>query len=251
MSIEPDGQAPYAPTGQVVAVIERYRDRGLQTPFTIELLTRIGVTEALAPRTLRTFKSLGLIDDEGQPSPEFEQLRKASGEDYKPRFAAIVRAAYEAVFNLVDPTNDPPERVRDAFRHFEPHGQQARMVSLFLGLCEYTGIIEKASKRPRVQTQPQPGRVVRRQRSRPVESAGEPALVPPAQPIPPIPPIAPNAHPFLVGMLQALPPIPPDWPTTKTAFPEAEREAWINAARANFSLLYELPTGRDPGGDDG
>src|ERR1700693_349909 len=124
MPIEPDGQAPYAPTGRVITILEGYRNRGLQTPFTLDVLMRAGITEPLAPRTLRSLKALDLIDDDGQPTAAFEQLRKASSEEYKARLAAVIHAAYAEVFQYTDPATDPPEKVRDAFRHYQPVGQQ-------------------------------------------------------------------------------------------------------------------------------
>lgn len=35
--------------------------------------------------------------------------------------------------------------LRDAFRGYEPSGEQGRMVMLFLGLCEAAGIVKSAA----------------------------------------------------------------------------------------------------------
>jgi hypothetical protein len=77
--------------------------------------------------------SLDLIDEGGLPTPTLESLRLAPD-----------------IFAIVDPTKDDETRVRDAFRGYNPVGQQARMVSLFLGLCANAGMIsDKPASAPR------------------------------------------------------------------------------------------------------
>jgi hypothetical protein len=142
MALQPDGPGAYAPPRAVIGIIERWRERGVPTPITGDTLVRASVTtDSLAPRTLQTLRLLDLIDDSGQPTDEFMELRKVPSDQYKERLAALLRVAYADVLAHVDPTTDDYERIRDGFRVYSPPGLRDRMVTLFLGLAEYAGLI--------------------------------------------------------------------------------------------------------------
>lgn len=154
MAIQKTGSAPYAPASTVIDLIERYRNHGLTIPFTTEVLTRAGVTDSLAARTLQALKLLDLVKEDGMPSDEFAALQEAPSDEYRSQLAEVIHAAYADVFAFTDPSSDSPERVEDAFRGYQPKGQRPRMVTLFLALCAYVGIIEEAPKRAASQKQP-------------------------------------------------------------------------------------------------
>jgi hypothetical protein len=124
-----------------------YRDRGLATPFNPEVLMRAGISESLVPRVMKSMEGLDLIDSAGNPTPGMEGLRRATTDEFKARLEEVVRAAYAEVFQFTDPAKDDATRIADAFRSYQPAGQRARMVTLFMGMCAAAGIVSENGTR--------------------------------------------------------------------------------------------------------
>jgi hypothetical protein len=95
-------------------------------------------------------QGLDLLDTTGNPTAEFEGLRRVPTTEFKQRLEALIRSVYAEVFQFTDPSKDDPDRVADAFRAYDPPGQRSRMVALFLRLCAASGIIpEQQQAKPR------------------------------------------------------------------------------------------------------
>jgi hypothetical protein len=140
MAVTKDKPAPYTAAAAILDVVGRFRDRGLPSPINAEVLSRAGVAEGLIARTLQALQTLDLIDKDGSPTKTLEGLRLAPQAEYSKRLEDWLKSAYAEIFSYVDPTQDDETRIRDAFRGYNPVGQQGRMVSLFIGLCAAAGL---------------------------------------------------------------------------------------------------------------
>lgn len=197
MAVTTASAAPYAPPSAVLEVVARYRNRGLSTPITGEVLARAGVSESLVPRTLQALQILDLVNDKGMPTDTLEGLRKAPEQEFKARLADWLNGAYADVLKFIDPATASETDIRDAFRYYNPIGQQPRMVTLFMGLYAAAGIgpeRQVAAPRPNARTsQPRP----RVAQGKPTPPRYEPRSNPKRQ--------AGGLPPALAGLLDSLP----------------------------------------------
>lgn len=151
MAVQAGGRAPYASTGSIISVINKHRQVGLRS-VDLSTLQRIGVTEALAPRTLQTLVLLDFYDEKGQVTPAFDALRKVGEQDFKPKLAELLQEAYAEILTVLDPATATQLDVENAFRGFEPTGQLGRMVQLFIGLFRFVGVMPEPAKSRRTRT---------------------------------------------------------------------------------------------------
>ena len=143
MAVTPGGSCPYTSPTSVIDVVERHRAKGMPNPIDGDVLRRAQIPDSLVPRTLQALRTLDLIDAEGHHTDVLEGIRRAPEAEYKQRLVEWLNAAYADALQFVDPATDDETAVRDAFRNYEPIGQQSRMVTLFLGLYEHAGVRAK------------------------------------------------------------------------------------------------------------
>lgn len=146
MPVTRDQPGPYAPPSAVLSLVERHRNKGLPNPVDADVLERAGISPSLVNRTLQALQGLDLIDDDGRPTEVLEAIRLAPEAEYKQRLTAWLQGAYADALAFVDPSKDDEVAIRDAFRSYKPTGQQARMVTLFIGLFTAAGVMPDRPK---------------------------------------------------------------------------------------------------------
>ena len=227
MPVTKDSAAPYAPGSAILGVVTRHRTKGLPPVVDLDVLTRAGVSETLAPRTLQALKALDLIGDDGKLTETFEGLRLAPEAEYQQRMGDWLRAAYADVLTYVEPETATETQLRDAFRTYVPTGQQTRMITLFQALFAAAGIAQE------------------RQRSAPKRSAsGEGAAKPKAKPL--TASLAPHTParafanstpqvglpPALAGLLASLP--------SNGRWTKAQRDKFMTAFPVMLDFAFEI-----------
>ncbi len=155
MPVTATSSAPYAPARAILEIVMRYREKGLPQPINEDVLSRIGISESLIPRTLQSLQTLDLINDKGAVTDIFDSLRLAPENEFKERMAQWLNAAYSDVLKFIDPSVADETALKDAFQIYNPPGQRDRMVTLFVGLYAAAGIgpekTKSRSARPRGQ----------------------------------------------------------------------------------------------------
>ncbi len=223
MAVTKDKPAPYAPPSAILELIGRHRSRGLPSPVTAEVLGRAGIANSLIPRTLQGLQSLDLIDEKGQSTETLEGIRLAPEAEYKQRLEEWLNAAYADVLAYVDPSEGNETKVRDAFRSYQPVGQQSRMVTLFLGLYAAAGVAPEKKTQPR-----QPRRS---------GAASSPSLAKPN--VRKKPPMAAGIPDPITGMLSSLPPQGRGWT-------QVERDKFMGAFGVVLDFCFPITENNAP-----
>jgi hypothetical protein len=199
MPVTADKPAPYTAASAVLEVIDRHRSKGMPQPVNADTLARSGISESLIPRTLQALQTLDLIDEGGNVTQVLEGLRLAPEGEYQKRLAEWLNAAYADVLQYIDPATATETEVRDAFRLYQPVGQQSRMVTLFIMLYAAAGIgsgKQKATKTGGAPTAVRiPGATIRRKSPAKTETKKHAAHEQPNTGLPPA----------LDGLLKSLP----------------------------------------------
>lgn len=239
MTVTADKPAPYAPAKSILEIVQRYRQRGLVFPVTPEVLGRAGVPDSLIPRTMQALQTLDLFKENGNPTDTLEGLRLAPEAEFKQRLADWLRAAYADIFAFVDPSTDDEVRIRDAFRNYQPIGQQSRMVTLFQGLCAAAGLTPDKARAQRAPTPPRPRPYAAPARPDKVEKASTPriALSKPATGGLPV---------ALTGLLESL-------PDANVGWSKVTRDKFLKTFEVvlDFCIPIKEGTGREIDGNGG
>lgn len=237
--------APYSPPATVLAVIRRLRERSLPNLLSPQELTRLGISESLANRTLRALSFLDLIDEEGHRTATFERLGKASSTEYPELLGEIIKEVYSDVFTIIDPATATDIEINDAFRLYGPQAQRSRMITLFRGLCQeaqlMTGEPPQSIKRAKITTakstaQSNGARTTTKPEPKDTPFMPEPERVSATQTNRSgtvVPEVSTPEYAMMHGVLNKLPFSTKKWT-------QAEREKWLKAVAAMVDMLFEL-----------
>jgi hypothetical protein len=219
---ERDNTRPYTPPSNVISVLQRTRSRNLPEIIDAEYLRDTGIPEGTITRTLFALRFLGLIGISGSISDQLKAIHTSTDEEYKTILGGLIRESYREVFNVIDPAQDPQDKILNFFRRYTPASQRSRMVIFFLGMCREAGIstldVPKArsmgNKPTRQSAAPTVIRIGRPKHKGKGEVINKPTIAP-----------------ALDGLFKSLP--APGTPLSK-----AKREQWIVMAEAILKFLY-------------
>jgi hypothetical protein len=232
MSTNVEKIAPYAPFGCVIAIIRRFRERGLPETLTLQEIVRVGVSEGNVSRTLQALKFLKLVDEEGHRTQTFDRLGRVPTSEYAEVLGETIKDAYQDVFTIVDPAEATDVEINDAFRYYQPQAQRGRMVTLFISLCRESGLVAggppETRKRSRIAIEGK--NVVSSHSTR--KSYIEPSVMIEPTSITNTVTVGVKEYMLLQDLLQQLP-IDRKWTQEK-------RDRWLQAFTANIDFLIDV-----------
>ena len=132
-------KAPYVSA----AALSQFFDhiRYVSTPKKVDtgLLLDYGVAKGNVFAMMSALKFLGLVDNEGKPTPAFGSIQ-VMGDEFVSNLREIVNTAYGDLFARLDVSRDSREHIRNYFsRNYSP-SQSNKATILFLDLCKEAGI---------------------------------------------------------------------------------------------------------------
>ena len=186
-----------------------------------EYLRDASIPDGTINRTLFALRFLGLIDEVGWLTEPLKSIHTSTDEEYKAILSGLIREAYKDIFNVVDPSQDPQDRILNVFRRYTPASQRDRMVIFFLGMCREAGIPTLDVPKTRAMgTIKLPERVTKRlPKKEEAETSKRETKV------------TVGIDPALEGLMRTLP--PPGTPLS----PE-RREQWLEMAKATLRFVY-------------
>jgi hypothetical protein len=173
----------------------------------------------MVPRTLQALIALELIDESLMPTETLENLRRVPEPEFKSQLGAWIKNVYADVLMFVDPS-DTESDVRDAFRAYNPVGQQSRMIALFLGLCRAADL--------RSDDQSAPKSRVRTRQSRPAAGLAKKEK----QSAPPVQHRQSGLPRAVAGLIESLP--------ASGKWTQADRDKFITTFTAVLDFSYDV-----------
>lgn len=135
----------YPSTSSMLKIFLWHKEKVLPAPLNTGALREKGIPERDLVTIQQTLKDFGLINEDGHPTPKFDQLASAyqtSPKEYQDILHSILHETYsEIFFNLNDPAKATPSQFKAAFESYEPRSEHKKMISLFKGMCREAGLM--------------------------------------------------------------------------------------------------------------
>lgn len=132
--------APYPAFQTLKTLLRPFKEHGIPNKIDRSVLTSF--SGAVGSQVLTMLKFLGLIFDDGKPTPRLEALLEASETDAWPaELAKIVRTAYAPLFRINLETASPKE-FNEEFRRAYPAADEVsrKSITFFLNAAREAGI---------------------------------------------------------------------------------------------------------------
>lgn len=184
---------------------------------------------------LAALKSLGLIDDEGKPTPTLTELVGAHDEKrQKEIMGDVLRQYYMDAISL--PANATQAQLETVFRNYGIGGSTLRKaIGFYLSAARFADMtFSRHFKLPKIQPSDRP-----RKKHPPATREELPEKEAPETPTREV--TINQDHPLIVGLFKEL-------PRPGSPFSEEKQAAWFEIAKATFRLIYATEkSGKDSG----
>lgn len=241
--------APYAPANNIISMIRMMREKGLPDPLTHNDMIKRGISPESTSRLRRALHFLGLVHEDSSHTDTFKRLGKAPSDEYPSLLKSILEYAYADVFKTMGTLDDAQEKeYKDAFRLYEPKGQQSQMIRLFKALSEEAGILPEGTI-PRVNVSRQtprertPRNTTGRKETPPAKDGDSEDSVEKTAPPPPSngrdsTNELDSKYQLLQVLLKQLP--------SKGGWTQKRRDQWLQAVTSNVDLLIDVTEPDEP-----
>jgi len=143
-TVERKRAAPYVPASTLSQFFDHIRYVREPSEVDAGLLEDYGIKRGQVFALGSTLKFLGVIDDNGKPTPVFRELQ-TGGDEFRDALRGVIERAYEDLFNRLDVSRDTKDKINNFFaRNYSPATAE-RATRLFLDICGEAGI-ETASQ---------------------------------------------------------------------------------------------------------
>lgn len=140
--------APYVAAKALNSFFERIKF--VSTPEKIDsgLLLDYGIPKGNVFALISAIKFLGLVDEEGIPTPAFKSLQ-VTGEEFITALKKIIYDAYSDLFSKLDISKDSRDHIRNYFARNYSNAKAGDSANIFLSLCRMAQIPISEELQPR------------------------------------------------------------------------------------------------------